>query len=139
MDVTQTIRYEGPSYQEARLLQRMLEEQGVRVERPPQGRERSDTLVERHQRERRELVQQQQDELAELQAEQERERQELIERQQRERAEQPGAAPGVSDIGPVIISLESTGAPPDIAAAVKRFREWAPYSKVEVSSNDHDG
>jgi hypothetical protein len=139
MDVTQTIRYEGPSYQEARLLQRMLEEQGVHVERPPKGREQRDTLVERQQRERRELVQQQQDELAELQAEQERERQELIERQQRERAEQPGAVPGVSDISPVVVSLKSTGAAPDIAAAVKRFREWAPYSKVEVSSNDHRG
>jgi len=132
MDVTQTIRYEGPSYQEARLLQRMLEEQGVHVERPPKGRERSDTLVERHQRERRELIQQQRDELAELQAEQEKERQELIERQQKERTEQPGALPGVGDIGHVVISMKSTGAAPDIAAAVKRFREWAPYSKVEV-------
>ncbi len=132
MDVTQTIRYEGPSYQEARLLQRMLEEQGVHVERPPVGREQKDTLVERHQRERRELIQQQQDELAELQAEQEQERQELIERQQKEREEQPGALPGVGDTSQVVISLKSTGAAPDIAAAVKRFREWAPYSKVEV-------
>ena len=132
MDVTHTIRYEGPSYQEARLLQRMLEEQGVHVERPPMGRERSDTLVERHQRERRELIQQQQDELAELQAEQEKERQELVERQQKERADQPGMLPGAGEISQVVINLTSTGAATDIAAAVKRFQEWAPYSKVEV-------
>ena len=132
MDVTQTVLYEGPSYQEARLLQRMLEEQGVHVERPPMGREQRDTLVERQQRERRELVQQQQDEMTELLAEQEKERQELIERQQKERTEQPGALPGIGDTSQVAISLKSTGTAPDIAAAVKRFREWAPYSKVEI-------
>ena len=132
MDVTQTVLYEGPSYQEARLLQRMLEEQGVHVERPPMGREQRDTLVERQQRERRELVQQQQDEMTELLAEQEKERQELIERQQKERGEQPGVLPAAID-GQVIISLKSTGAAADIAAAVRRFREWAPYSNVEVN------
>jgi uncharacterized membrane protein YdbT with pleckstrin-like domain len=133
MNVTQTIRYEGPSYQEASVLQRMLEDQGVHVERPAGGRAQGDTLVERHQQERRELIQQQQEELAELQAEQEKERRELIERQQKERAEQPGALPGVGDTGQVVISLTSTGAAPDIAAAVTRFREWAPYSQVEVT------
>jgi hypothetical protein len=47
MDVTRTIRYEGPSYQDARLLQGMLEDHGVHVESAPKGRERRGGLVER--------------------------------------------------------------------------------------------
>ena len=45
MDVTRTIRYEGPSHLEARILQAMLEEHGVHVEPAPKGRERRDELV----------------------------------------------------------------------------------------------
>src|SRR5438034_4764257 len=83
MDVTRTIRYEGPSHLEVRILQGLLEDHGVHVEPAPKGRERRDELVERQQRERRELVERQQRELAELQAQQEKERRELVERQQR--------------------------------------------------------
>jgi hypothetical protein len=54
MDVTWTIRYEGPSYQDARLLQGMLEDHGVHVEPAPKGRERRGGLVERQQQERAE-------------------------------------------------------------------------------------
>jgi hypothetical protein len=132
MDVTRTIRYEGPSYQDARLLQGMLENHGVHVEPTLTGQERRDELVARQQQERRELVQRQQRELAELQAKQDTERRELVERQQQERAEQSGALSAVTQANHVVVDLESTGAAVAIAAAVKSFRNLALDGKVEV-------
>src|SRR6266480_296101 len=112
MDVTRTIRYEGPSHLEARILQGLLEEHGVHVEPAPKGPERRD----------------------ELQAQQEKERRELVERQQQERAEQSGALSEVTQLSQVIVDLEGTGAAVAIAAAVKSFRNIAPapHGKVEV-------
>ncbi len=129
MDMTRTIRYEGPSHLEARILQGLLEEHGVRVEPAPKGRERRDELVERQQRE-----------LAELQAQQEKERRELVERQQQERAEQSGALSEVTQLSQVIVDLEGTGAAVAIAAAVKSFRNIAPapHGKVEVEGEAQD-
>jgi hypothetical protein len=135
MDVTRTIRYEGPSYQDARLLQGMLEDHGVRVEPASKGRERRGGLVERQQQERRELVQRQQRELAELQAKQETERRELVERQQQERAGQSGALSAVTQVNHVVVDLESTGAAVAIAAAVKSFRNLALGGNVEVEGD----
>jgi vacuolar-type H+-ATPase subunit I/STV1 len=132
MDVTRTIRYEGPSHLEARILQGMLEEHGVHVEPAPKGPEQRDELVERQQRERRELVERQRRELAELQAQQEKERRELVERQQQERAEQSGALSEVTQLRQVVVDLEGTGAAVAIAAAVKSFRNLALGGKVEV-------
>jgi len=131
MDVTRTIRYEGPSYQDARLLQGMLEDHGVHVEPAPKGREQRGELVERQQQARRELVQRQQRELAELQAKQETERRELIEWQQQERAGQLGALPAVTQVNQVVVDLEGTGAPMAIAAAVMSFRNLALGGTVE--------
>ena len=129
MDVTRTIRYEGPSHLEVRILQGMLEDHGVHVEPAPKGRERRDELVERQQRE-----------LAELQAQQEKERRELVERQQQERAEQSGALSEVTQLSQVIVDLEGTGAAVAIAAAVKSFRNIAPapHGKVEVEGEAQD-
>jgi hypothetical protein len=132
MDVTRTIRYEGPSYQDARLLQAMLEDHGVHVEPAPTGRERRGELVARQQQERRELVARQQRALAELQARQEMERRELVERQQRERAGQSGALSAVTQVNHVVVDLESTGTAVAIAAAVKSFRNLALGGKVGV-------
>jgi len=132
MDVTRTVRYEGPSYQDARLLQGMLEDHGVHVEPAPKGREQRDELVERQQQERRELVQRQQRELAELQARQETERRELIQRQQQDRAGQSGAVSAVTQVNHVVVDLESTGTDVAITAAVKSFRNLALGGKVEV-------
>jgi|SRR6266566_8246454 len=129
MDMTRTIRYEGPSHLEARILQGLLEEHGVRVEPAPKGRERRDELVERQQRE-----------LAELQAQQEKERRELVERQQQERAEQSGALSEVTQLSQLVVDLEGTGAAVAIAAAVKSFRNIAPapHGKVEVEGEAQD-
>ena len=129
MDVTRTIRYEGPSHLEVRILQGLLEDHGVHVEPAPKGRERRDELVERQQRE-----------LAELQAQQEKERRELVERQQQERAEQSGALSEVTQLSQVIVDLEGTGAAVAIAAAVKSFRNIAPapHGKVEVEGEAQD-
>ena len=140
MDVTRTIRYEGPSHLEARILQGMLEDHGVHVEPAPKGRERRDELVERQQRERRELVERQRRELAELQAQQEKERRELVERQQQERAEQSGELSEVTQLSQVVVDLEGTGAAVAIAAAVKSFRNTAPapHGKVEVEGEAQD-
>lgn len=132
MDVTWTIRYQGPSHQEARVLQQMLERQGVHVEPPPPVRDRWRELAERQQRERRELVQRQRREQAELEAEQEQERRELVERQRQERAEQSAALLAVAGVNQVVINLVSTGRAVAIAAAVKKFRNLAPGGKVEV-------
>ena len=123
MDVTWTIRYEGPSSQEAWVLQQMLERQGVHVEPPPPVRDRRRELVERQQRERRELVERQRRAQAELAAQQEQERRELVERQQRERAEQSAALLAAGDANQVVIDLVSTGRDVAIAAAVKKFRK----------------
>jgi hypothetical protein len=132
MDVTRTIRYEGPSYRDARLLQGMLEDHGVHVEPTPKGQERRGELVGRQQQERRGLVQRQQRELAELQARQETERRELVERQQRERAEQSGALSAVTQVNHVVVDLEGTGTAVAITAAVKSFRNLALGGKVEI-------
>jgi hypothetical protein len=140
MDVTRTIRYEGPSHLEVRILQGLLEDHGVHVEPAPKGRERRDELVERQQRERRELVERQRRELAELQAQQEKERRELVERQQQERAERSRALSDVTQLSQVVVDLEGTGAAVAIAAAVKSFRNIAPapHGKVEVEGEAQD-
>jgi hypothetical protein len=138
MDVTRTIRYEGPSYQDARLLHGMLENHGVHVEPAPTGRERRDELAGRQQQERRELVQRQQRELEELQAKQDTERRELVERQQQERAGQPGVPSAVTQVNHVVIDLESTGPAVAITAAVTSFRNLALAGKVEVEGEEQN-
>jgi hypothetical protein len=138
MDVTRTIRYEGPSYQDARLLQGMLENHGVHVEPAPTGQERRDELVARQQQERRELVQRQQRELEELRAKQDTERRELVERQQQERAEQPRVPSAVTQVNHVVVDLESTGPAVAITAAVTSFRNLALGGKVEVEGEEQN-
>ena len=132
MDVTRTIRYEGPSYQDARLLQGMLEDHGVHVSRRRRGGNGGAGWLSGSSRSAGSWYERQQRELAELQAKQETERRELVERQQQERAEQSGALSAVTQVNHVVVDLESTGAAVAIAAAVKSFRNLALGGKVEV-------
>jgi hypothetical protein len=99
MDVTRTVRYEG-DYKEAMLLQRMLEEDGVHVELPPEAQEQleRERLLARYRREQEQRERQEQlakvrtlgrlaHEQQELEERHARERQELDERHARERQE----------------------------------------------------
>jgi hypothetical protein len=120
MEVTQIIRYEG-NYQEAMVLQQMLEQQGAHVELPPKGQkqlkraqrlvqewqvlvERAE-LLERHDREERELLQWLDQEPQELHKRHARELRELDQRHNRER-EQMGMPPRGYDAEPApLVSL----------------------------------
>jgi hypothetical protein len=111
MEVTRTIRYKG-NYQEAIVLQQMLEQQGVHVELPPKGQKRLERaqrlvqewqvlmdraeLLERHDREERELLQWLDHEPRELHKRHVRELRELDQRHDRERQE-VGMPPRGSD------------------------------------------
>jgi hypothetical protein len=121
MDVTQTIRYEGGSYQEAMLLQRMLEAEGVDVEPQPVERERRE-LEDRQDRERRELEEREDRERRELEDRQEQERRRLEEQERRDQQ--------VHRYG-VTVDLVSTGTAAAIGTAVKKFLS-RPRGKVKV-------
>ena len=137
MDVTRTIRLEDASLREFLSLLQMLAEEGVRIDSPREW-----------QRLKR---------LRELEERQERERQRLEERQAQERRElelwhseewrrvqlDQGAStdPHLNvfpDPDQVAISLVGTGATVAIAAAVKKFLEHFPHSKVEVKDETQD-
>jgi hypothetical protein len=167
MAVTQTIRYVG-SYREVMVFQQMLEQQGVHVELPWKGHRRLKRaqqrgqewqilleraeLLERHDREERELLQWLGQEPPGLRERHMWELRELDRRHDRER-EEMGMPPKGSDAGPaplvslrqmfgadldrVGISLRSTGAAAAIAETVEEFREVAPDSKVEVQGEPH--
>jgi hypothetical protein len=171
MDVTRTIRYEGSSKGALDLL-RMLKDEGVHVELPPEllepllastlapraekrqeiaalrNENRQKREVRQH-REQRELADRQIQERRELQERQAQEWHELEARQHREQHEltlrhavelevvdpyRPMLSTSVllTDLNQVIVSLASSGSLIAITAAVKKFKDRNPRSKVKV-------
>jgi hypothetical protein len=161
MDVTRTIRLEDASLREFLSLLQMLAEEGVRIDSPREWQrlKRLRELEERQERELRHELERQREleRRRELEERQERERQRLEERQAQERRElelwhseewrrvqlDQGAStdPHLNvfpDPDQVAISLVGTGATVAIAAAVKKFLEHFPHSKVEVKDETQD-
>jgi hypothetical protein len=167
MEVTRTIRYKG-SYQEALVLQHMLEGEGVHVQLRRGGRWRLEraqrrvqewevlmeraALLERHDREERQLLRRLGKEPRESHDQPVRELSELDQRHDRERkamgipskGSDAGPEPLVSlrqmlasDLGQVGISLRSTGAAAAIAKTMQWFREAAPDCEVEIQGEPH--
>jgi len=167
MSVDRTLRYKG-SYQGAMALRQRLEDKHVHVELGRKDRKRLERaerrlqqwqvlmegaeLLERQDRERRELLQRLGQEPRERRAWQVAQLRELERRHDRERQEvglpprewDAEQAPLVSlgqmldaDLDQVGISLRCTGAAAAIAETVKEFREIAPGCEVEVQAEPH--
>jgi len=161
MDVTRTIRLEDANLRELLFLLQMLAEEGVHIDSPREWQRLRQlrALAERQERERQQELERRHEleRLRELEERQERERQQLEERQAQERQElelwhsqewrrvqlDQGAStdPHLNlrpDPNQVAINLVGTGTTVAIAAAMKKFLEHFPHSKVEVKDETQD-